>query len=887
MMKQYLKLKSEVGDAILFYRMGDFYEMFFEDAQVAAEVCDLTLTSRNKSDPAPVPMAGVPWHSAQPHIVRLLQAGHRVAICEQVVNPENHRLMDRRIVEILTPGTAIGEGFLQDARNNFLLAVAPGRKRWGLAAADLSTGELLLGEVAGQEVGEELERFAPRELLTPREAAGAPQLRLFLQEHPGVFSAQLDDWHFSPGRGRKTLQEHYGVVSLEAYGIEDLTLGLAAGGALLTYAKEQRRGDLDYIRPPRALSQAAELILDESTLRNLEVLEPLSGEASHCLLKVLDQTRTALGARALRRALARPLIDVTVIRARHSAVASLCDDPSQLERMRGLLTGIADLERLLARLHAGRARGLDLSRLRDSLEPIEALLTIVTALGDGGAFRETIGLDPARELRAELTDALTADPGLSSAGAVIRDGYDAKLDEMRGLARGGREWIAQLQVRERERSGIPSLKVGYNKVFGYYIEVTRTHLARVPADYQRKQTLVGAERFITPELKEWEEKVLGAEQGAAEREETLVEELRQKVLRCTAKIQAIAAAVAEWDLLASFAQRAREARYVRPQMDESDHLEIIEGRHPVVERFMAGESFVPNDVDLNTGDRQVQIITGPNMAGKSTYLRQVGLLVLMAQAGSFIPAREARIGIADRIFTRVGASDRIARGQSTFLVEMVETSRILHAATSRSLVLLDEIGRGTSTFDGLAIAWAVAEHLRRHPRRRPRTLFATHFHELTELARRREGYRNLNVLVKEWKDQIIFVRRVSPGSTDRSYGIQVARLAGLPEEVLARAREVLSELEASGPRDLIRLAEGRPGSAIQFTLFGREGSAARSGPATPAVPQEALRELVEALGALDVDSLSPREAIDWLYRWKSRVKDGEGGASPPSNGGDR
>ncbi len=878
MMTQYLELKAEVGDAILFYRMGDFYEMFFEDAQTAARICDLTLTSRNKSDPDPVPMAGVPWHSAEGHIARLLQAGHRVAIGEQIARPGGKGLMDREIVEILTPGTALAESLLDDSRNNYLVAIASARDRWGLAYADMSTGEFFIAEIGVAELLPELERLAPRELLLPRKLEGDRRLSAFLREHDEIARETMDDWQFSPSGGRKVLQEQWGVVSLAPFGLQEMTAGLSAGGALLAYAQDQRRSPLTHVRRPKAVRSGEALFLDESTLRNLEVLEPIAGSGRHCLLKVLDETCTAMGARALRRSLARPLAAPEAIRQRHDAVGLLCHHSVQLERLRGLMAGIADLERILSRLHYGRARPQDLTRLRDSLGPIPDTLALVRSLDGEGRFPGATGVDPAEELQHELTRALVDDA--TRTDALICDGYDEELDRERELARGGKQWIADLQRRERDATGIGSLKIGFNKVFGYYIEVTKAHLSRVPPTYQRRQTLVGGERFITPELKAREEKILTAQERARDRQDALVEKLKAGVIAQTDKLQRIASAVGEWDLLASFAHRARVGRYIRPTIDAGDTLHIVDGRHPVVEQFLEGESFVPNDVDLDAREQQILIVTGPNMAGKSTFLRQTGLLVLMAQAGSFIPAKEAVIGVADRIFTRVGASDAIARGQSTFLVEMIETSHILHEATSRSLVLLDEIGRGTSTFDGLAIAWAVAEQLRAHPLRRPRTLFATHFHELTELGRRRDGYRNLNVLVKEWKDQIIFVRRVVPGAADRSYGIHVARLAGLPESVLVRAREVLELLEAQGPRDLLLRAGERAAEEIQMALFGavrptgiEDGDAGgeSGGGAPPA--ESRVQAFARALAELNLDGLTPRETMDWLYEWKSRLMD--------------
>ncbi len=886
MMAQYLELKQQAGDAILFYRMGDFYEMFFEDAEIAARVCDLTLTSRNKADPDPIPMAGVPWHSAEPHLQRLLHAGHRVAICEQVERPGGRGLMERAIVEVLTPGTTLAEHLLAQGRNNNLVAVVPGRERWGLAAADISTGEFTLGEITPSELSAELDRLAPRELLFPRERRDEPHLAAHLREHRDLFQAPLDGWLFSASRARKVLLEQWGVASLEPFGIDHLTLGIAAGGALVAYAREQRRAPLTHLQAPQALRPADGLQMDESTLRNLEVLESLTPGARQSLLAVVDRTQTPMGSRLLRRTLARPLLEVAAIRARHRAVEALVADRGLLEKLRALLARVGDVERLVARLHTAPARPRDLARLRDSLAPWPELAAAAEEIAARAPFPRGAGGSDFAQLRDELDRALVPDPFRAPGGEAIRPGYDAELDEQRDLAQGGERWLAQVQQREREATGIPSLKVGHNKVFGYYIEVTKAHLARVPEAYERKQTLVGAERFVTPELKEWEERILSAREAARERQERLLEALRARTVSATRELQRAAETAAQWDLLAGFAQRAIEGRYVCPEVDEGDEIRITGGRHPVVERFLEGETFVPNDVELDGRGRQILIITGPNMAGKSTYLRQVGLLVLLAQAGSFIPAEQARIGLADRLFTRVGAGDRIAAGQSTFLVEMIETSRILHQATSRSLVLLDEVGRGTSTFDGLAIAWAVAEHLRDRPLRRPRTLFATHFHELTELARRREGYCNLNVQVKEWQDRVIFVRRVVPGAADRSYGVHVAQLAGLPEAVLARAREILGLLEEHGPRDL--LLPGSPAAQqAQITLFARagggQGSARLAGRVADALaaadearvapasePAAGVGEMLAELAALEPDRLSPRAALEIIYRWKRR-----------------
>jgi len=932
-MSQYLHLKQEAGDAILFFRMGDFYEMFLDDAILAAELLDLTLTSRDKNAEDPVPMAGVPWHSAGAYAARLLKLGRRVAICEQKEPAEGRGLMEREIVEILTPGTAVVEGLPEDEANVYLAAIDVRAESWGIAAADISTGEFLAGELSPEAALTEIERLGPREVLLARETAREPVLARFLREHPEIFPALLDDWHFSRRRGEEFLGKQFGASSLEAFGLAALPRALAASGALLSYAQEQRRSPLRHLRAPRLLGAERGLMLDESTLRNLEVLAPLGGGGKHCLLKVLDATLTPMGARALRGALARPPADPVEIAARHEAVARLLASPEPLEALRGALRGIADLERLLARLHCGRGRPQDLGRLRDSLARLPSLIEAAAAVerkaGEGqpadvladGAQPARLPADPDAEraapsdpfpfasgseallaLAGELDRAIADGPELAAEEGAVRAGYDARLDELRALGREGAVWFADLQERERRATGIPSLKVGSNKVFGYYLEVTRAHLSRVPERFERRQTLVGAERFVTPELKEWEEKITTAREDARAREAEILAGLIERVTAATAELQALASAIGRCDLLAAFAVRAREYRYVRPRIDESDRIEIRGGRHPVVERFLQAEGFVANDIDLDARERQIQILTGPNMAGKSTFLRQTGLIVLMAQAGSFVPAEEARLGVVDRVFTRVGASDNIARGQSTFLVEMIETSRILHAATSRSLVLLDEIGRGTSTFDGLAIAWAVAEHLRRDPLRRPRTIFATHFHELTALARQRAGYVNLSMLVKEWKDEVVFVRRVVPGAADRSYGIHVARLAGLPEEVLERARTLLSEIERHGPRTL--LGDGAPEDGPQMALFagtpGKEAAytspreAATSGPERRGTAPAGAKtepvgwEVARALERLDLERMTGIEALGWLAEWRRRLAPGaEAAEGAPADGGDR
>ncbi len=901
-MTQYLRLKQEAGDAILFFRMGDFYEMFFEDAVEAADLLGLTLTSRDKSAPDPVPMAGVPWHSANGYITRLLRAGRRVAICEQIERPGARGLMDREIVEILTPGTAISESAIEGTGNVFLAALATGGDSWGLAALDVSTGETLLGEWPPEIALGELERLGARELLFDRESR-PPLVAAFLRDHPEIFSSGIDAWHFSTRRGMDLLREQFGEASLEAYEIADCLAGLAAAGALITYARQQRRSPLPHLRPPQALRSEKGLFLDEATLRNLEVLAPVAGTGRHCLFATLDATLTPMGSRALRRALARPSADVAAIEERLAAVAFLVEDSAHREALRAGLRGIPDLERALARISCARGRSRDLGQLRDGLVKAPVIAQALEGAAGGARFPAAEAMQRLAQLGDELARALEETGRLALEEGSIRSGYDARLDELRAACGDFDAWVAAFQERERASTGIPSLRVGHNKVFGYYIEVTRAHLKKVPPRYQRKQTLVGGERYVVDELREWETRGTAAQEEGRAREVEILEKLRALVVERSADLQALAHSLALWDLIAAFAQRAVEYRYTRPEVNEGDRIEIRGGRHPVVERFLEAEGFVANDIDIDSRARQIQILTGPNMAGKSTYLRQIGLIVLMAQAGSFVPADVARIGVADRIFTRVGASDNIARGQSTFLVEMIETSRILHAATSRSLVLLDEIGRGTSTYDGLAIAWAVAEDLRDHALRRPRTLFATHFHELTVLPQRRAGYVNLNILVKEWKDRVIFVRRVVPGAADRSYGIQVARLAGLPESVLLRAKEILTELEEHGPDRLIA-DEGE--GAAQMGLFGTAGAKAQAaergqaeaeergtsrpsgaGPADSSLggsgiaageASERARRMVRALSKVDVDRITGVEALAWLEEWQRRVSPRDDGA---------
>jgi len=859
MMTQYLRAKAECPGAILLFRMGDFYETFFEDAHVLARETGIALTSRNPKDPDPIPLAGFPWHSAEGQIAKLLRAGHRVAICEQVEEPgAGKKLLDRRIVEVLSPGTTLGDTLLDASSNNFMVAVRRDGARLGLAAADVSTGELRLGDLSLEEAGAELARLAPSELLLAEsdQAALEPWLRgLDLERVP--FRTTLDPWRFGRERAERALLEQLGVASLEPFECDSLGPALGAAGALLEYVREQKQSSLGHLRTLRRIRPDDGLILDESTLRSLEVLEPMPGASrDSTLVAVLDQTRTAAGARFLRNALRRPLRDRGGIERRQRGVEALFDNPRRAS-LRALLAESSDIERILARVHCAKSGPRDLAALRQSLHaapPIGELLADVEESGSLPSLAPHCATDLAARLAAALVD---APPASLSDGGVFRDEWDAELAEVRSLARDAKSWIARLQEEERRSTGIPGLKVGFNRVFGYYIEVSQSQLGKVPERYLRKQTLAGAERFLTPELKEFEEKVLRAEETEVRLERQLFEALTQSVKDATAPLQALAAVLAELDFLQALAECATRHAWVRPELRDDLLLEIRDGRHPVVEPAVGRDRFVPNDLHLDGEAEQLVVLTGPNMAGKSTYLRQCGLLVLLAQLGSYVPASAARIGLVDRIFTRVGAQDALARGQSTFLVEMIETSRILHHAGRRSLVLLDEVGRGTSTYDGLAIAWAVSEALASPEGPRPRTIFATHFHELTRLAHAGNGVINRNVEVKEWGDRVIFLHKIVDGGADRSYGIHVASLAGVPPAVVTRAREVLEQLESAGAREISTAARGgaRERASEQLSLFA---------PPPPAF----LRELRE----LDLDAMAPLDALTRLHRYQTELR---------------
>ncbi|HEY0969700.1 MAG TPA: DNA mismatch repair protein MutS [Gemmatimonadales bacterium] len=930
LMQQYREIKARHQDAILFFRMGDFYEMFYEDAEVAARVLGLTLTSRNNGGAAEVPLAGVPVKAVSDYLRRLVQRGFRVAICEQVEDPKLAKgIVKREVVETVTPGAAFADDLLDGRRNNFLAALHLHDGCVGVAAADLSTGEFRLAQARpGADLDTVLARFAPREVIVAR---GAPA-----EATPRVDEAlvtERDSWEFDHSLAGDELARHFGVISLEGFGLGAADASaVGAAGALLRYLRELQPAGLPQLAPPRAERAGATMPLDEMTRRNLELVDSLRGGGdaeggdSGTLLGVLDRTQTPMGARLLRQWLLAPLVERDAIDARLDAVQRLVDDSMAREALRDALDDVRDVERLAGKAAAGRANPREVGALGASLAcmpGIEEGLKGVEGrggdgVGTGSGIERPRGGAPARDAgiarggpppkdtiapagpshatdpshtgtneRTIAADRLSAILGawdscsdLASLVAetlvdrppvaigeeeVIRRGVDPELDELRELRAGGKDAIARIQEEERARTGISSLKVGYNRVFGYFIEVTNANRHLVPDDYQRRQTLTGAERYVTPALKEYEERILTASERIELRERELFESLRSRVGAHVRRLQAAAARLAELDVLASFAEVAAREAYVRPVVTDDFTLDVTGGRHPVVERMMPRDRFIPNDVRL-TGEDRLVILTGPNMAGKSTILRQVGLIVLMAQVGCFVPAARATIGIVDRLFTRVGASDNLVRGQSTFMVEMSETSAILHTATERSLVLLDEIGRGTSTYDGVSIAWAVSEHL--HDAVGCKTIFATHYHELTQLADELPAVRNFNVGVREVGDQILFLHRLQPGGADRSYGIEVGRLAGLPGPVLERARAVLRVLEqealvegASGTRDQgpgtrgRRRARAEP-AADQLALFGS------------AEPHPVLLELRD----LDPDGLTPRQALELLARLVERAR---------------
>ena len=877
LMTQYREIKTRHPNAILFFRMGDFYEMFYEDAETASRVLGLTLTSRNNGGAAEVPLAGVPVKAAADYLRRLVQQGFRVAVCEQVEDPRLAKgIVRREVIETITPGASYSDDLLDGTRNNFLCAVQVLGAYVGIAAADLSTGELRLVVSTPGDADAALARLSPREVIVPSGSTAAAELVLPL----GALATEREPWEFDTALGAEALAQHFAVQSLEGFGIgaED---GAATGaaGALLRYLRELQPSGVPHLARPTLERPGGVMPLDEMTRRNLELVESLraTDDASGTLIGVLNRTQTPMGARLLRQWILAPLTNVAAITARLDAVESLFADALARTALRDAFDGVRDVERLAGKTAAGRATPRDLRALGDSLMRLPDVARALARTTRGGVLGGIAGSwDDAADVAKEIAKTLVARPPIAIGdGETIAPGVDAGLDELRAIASGGKDAIAALQNEERARTGIGSLKVGYNRVFGYYIEITNSHRGSVPADYQRRQTLTGAERYVTPALKEFEEKVLHATERMEVLERHVFEALRARIGAGIGRLQAIATRVAQLDVLSSLAEVAAREGYVRPVVDDGSALEIVRGRHPVVERMMPRDQFIPNDVRLAPEERMI-ILTGPNMAGKSTILRQIGLLVLMAQMGSYVAATSARVGVADRVFTRVGASDNLVRGQSTFMVEMSETSAILHTATARSLVLLDEIGRGTATWDGLSIAWAVSEHL--HEQVGCKTVFATHYHELTQLADEFTSVRNFNVMVQEVGEKILFLHRLQPGGADRSYGIEVGRLAGLPASVIARARALLRVLEEEQLVPALGSISGVVGSSGDAPKKSDARTDARTSrlaapvdqlPLFAAAPDPVLLEL----RALDPNSVTPLEALTLLARLSAKARD--------------
>ncbi len=903
LMRQYQDIKQAYRDAILFFRVGDFYEMFYQDAEEASRILSIALTSRDKTRPDPVPLCGVPYHAATGYIAKLLKAGRTVALCDQVEDPKLAKgLVRREVVRLYTPGTLIDTELLPATESNFLAAVAarphPARgdrgPRLGLTALDLSTGEFWTREFQSDramlDLQDELARLEPREILFPSNLA--PEVRAGLDRSVASRVNPQDPSRFDRDLADRLLRELFHVATLDGFGCQGLTLGLQAAGAVIHYLREtQPTATMAHLRRITVRRVGGEMHLDSSTIRNLELLKSLTEERPEgyresssnpptTLFEVLDRTVSVMGGRLLREWIVRPLLDVEAIRHRLEAVGEFVDNLPARSGVRSALRTVQDIARLGTRIAVGAATPRDVVALKQSLAALPEIRTIL-APRRAALLQELAGSwDDLTDVHDLIERTLLSEAPVSSRdGGIIRDGVDPQLDELRKVCREGKGWIAGLEAQERTRTGIDSLKIRFNQVFGYYIEVTKANLGRVPEQYIRKQTLVNAERFITPELKELEDRVTGADQKLKTLEQELFERLRTQLAGATPRFQAMASAIATLDVLAALAESAAHHRYVRPEVDDGGSLRILEGRHPVVERGNLPGGFIPNDTLLDLEDNRLLIITGPNMAGKSTYLRQVALIVLMAQMGSFVPAKEARIGLVDRVFTRVGASDNLTAGQSTFMVEMTETSHILHCATARSLILLDEIGRGTSTYDGLSIAWAVAEFIQDRTHLGGRTLFATHYHEMTELAELREGVKNYTVAVKERDEEVLFLRKIVEGAADRSYGIHVARLAGLPEPVLTRAQEVLAQLEqaAAGPESARDTGTATPIQAgLPFSLGGRSGSPSRSAPEQPSndrldpsLPRP--HPIIEEVRQMDLFSMSPLEALNRLADLQRRL----------------
>ncbi len=861
MMQQYLEIKSAHPEEILFFRMGDFYEMFLDDALLASRILDIALTSRNKGSADEIPFCGVPYHSATPYLAKLIEAGHKVAICEQVEDPRLAKgIVKREVVRVITPGLLIEPETLNPDSNNYLLSICRGSNgKWGISWLDLSTGEFRVTET--EEPASEIISINPREILLSESDKSDPL--------PGEMNIALDkrlisyapSWVFERDYAARLVCGQFGATSPEALDLGNIRYGLIAAGAALHYLKENRKSDPPHIKGIMVHRTGEHLTLDPATRRNLEITETMAeGKKRGSLLGCLDRTSTPMGARKLRHWLNYPLLNKAAIIIRLEAVAELTENPDSRDAITDDICNIADLERLNSRIGMAGATGRDLRSLCNSLMMLPPIILKLGSFSSGLLKKLQNEIDSLEDLTALIGKGIVENPPFSlREGGIITAGYSRELDELRSMSGEGKEFIARLEARERERIGISTLKIKYNRVFGYSIEITKSNLQNVPAEYIRRQTLANAERFVTEELKNYEEQVLGAEDKICEMEYFLFQEIREKTATEAERICRTAEALARLDALISFSVVAEERNYCRPVVDDSDIIEIREGRHPVIESMKLGERFVPNDTVMDSSKEQILMITGPNMAGKSTYMRQVALITLMAQAGSFVPAKSARIGIADRIFTRVGAGDNLARGQSTFMLEMMEAASILRNCTPKSLIVMDEIGRGTSTFDGISIAWAVAEYIHDTPGCRSRTLFATHYHELTDLALTRDRIKNFTVAVREWNDQVIFLRTIVPGVASHSYGIQVARLAGMPHDVIERAKEILRNLESGefeegAPRLAKSIKKGVAELSPQFSLFETK--------------EDMLRQ---RLKKLNIATLTPLEALNLMDELKRMI----------------
>ncbi|MBN2710904.1 MAG: DNA mismatch repair protein MutS [Planctomycetes bacterium] len=856
MMEQYHAIKSQHTDKILFFRMGDFYEMFFEDAKIVSRELGLTLTSRDKGE-NPVPMAGAPHHQGDRYIKELIEKGYKVAVCDQLEDPAQAQgIVKRGVTRVVTPGTVLEDNCLKSHSNNFLAAVTSDGSKAGLAYVDISTGEFFVSYLDFETLGDELERLAPSETLVPAAQAlpDKPLAKALRFRAVGVLT-ERDDYHFDPGHSERVIKEHFGVQNLSGFGIEDAPHATGAAGAVLEYINETQKTSLAHIRRLRLINRGEHLILDRTTQRNLELTHPLmSGGKSATLLSVIDRTKTGPGGRLIKSWLLRPLTNLEIILSRQDGIRDFMEDHILRAELREHLAGIADMERIMARVITNRANPRDLAALAASIGRLPGISALAESLRAPILQNLVAQVDTLDDLGDLISECLVDEPPVQiKDGGIIRDGYHPELDELRSIASGGKDWLANFQKAEQERTGIPSLKIGFNKVFGYYIEITKAHKDKAPAEYDRKQTLVNAERFITPQLKEYESKVLGAEERISRIEYELFSELREKVALNVERVQTVARALAELDVLASLAEVGATNKYIIPEVHEGIHTEFIAGRHPVLETMIPDGEFISNDTIFDPETCRLMIITGPNMAGKSTYIRQVALLTILAQMGAPVPAEKAMVGVADRIFTRVGAADDLSRGQSTFMVEMSETANILNNATERSLVILDEVGRGTSTFDGVSLAWSITEFL--HHDLKARTLFATHYHELAELGVILDRAENFNVAVRDWGGEVIFLHKIQPGSCDRSYGIQVGRLAGIPQPVIERAQEMLNGFEAqAAERDYnyINNADALRAAArdVQMDLF--------------APKQYQLEEIGKELQGLELDNMTPVQAHEFL-----------------------